>query len=217
MDTCRSAKHFTRTMYCTKLLHHMYTKIWTLSCRGISEHHGIFSERKKKTPCIKVGCLRPAVTFCLRSISPHKNRPVFDLTVLLGVQFIRDEEMEWWGEDPLTSVLLRLPQQWTLCQTEGWAELQPGATTAAPGSFGFDDTETTTKMKRTLVSNSSKTHSQSAVLEIVIRLGFSVMFSLCWLWCMLTDSEHSKKRVREPDTVTVLIFSQQSSSVPNTY
>lgn len=54
-----------RTMYCTKLLHHMYTKIWTLSCGGISEHHGIFLERKNTRPCIKVGCLRPAVTFCL--------------------------------------------------------------------------------------------------------------------------------------------------------
>lgn len=109
--------------------------------------------------------------------------------MLLGVQFIRDEEMGTWGEDPLTSVLL---QQWTLCQTEGWAELQPGATTAAPGSFGFDDTETT-KMKHTLVSSSNETHSRSTVLEIVIGLGFSVMFSFCWLWCMLTDSEHSER------------------------
>lgn len=70
-DVCSRANNWTRTMYCTKLLHCTYTKMWTLSCRGISKHHGIFLERKppgpKKTtrPCIKVGCLRPAVTFCL--------------------------------------------------------------------------------------------------------------------------------------------------------
>ncbi len=74
MDTYWSAKNLTWTMYCTKLLHHTYTKIWTLSCRGISEHHGIFLERKKHTwPCIKVGCLRPAATSCL--LSPPKTDP----------------------------------------------------------------------------------------------------------------------------------------------
>lgn len=131
---------------------HVYQNMNIVLWRNLRASWHLLGKKKKKTPCIKVGCLRPAVTFCLRSIRPHENRPVFDLTVLLGVQFIRDEEMETWGEDPLTSALLRLPQQWTLCQTEGWAELQPGATTAAPGSFGFDDTETT-KMKHTLVSS----------------------------------------------------------------
>lgn len=53
MDTCWSAKNLTRTIYCTKRLHHTYTKIWTLSCGGISEHHGIFLERKKHTTLYK--------------------------------------------------------------------------------------------------------------------------------------------------------------------
>lgn len=95
MDTCWSAKNWTRKMYCTKLLHHTYTKIWTLSCSGISEHHGIFLERKNTRPCIKVGCLRPAVTFSLLLPPAPKNRPVLDLTVPLGVQFLREMK-----EDP---------------------------------------------------------------------------------------------------------------------
>lgn len=47
-DICWSAKNWTRTMYCTKL-HHIWAEIWTLSFRGISEYHGIFSKKKKKT------------------------------------------------------------------------------------------------------------------------------------------------------------------------
>lgn len=88
-----SAKNWKRTMYCTKLLHHTYTKIWTLSCRGISEHHGIFLERKKHTwPCIKVGCPRPAVTFSLLSSSPPKQTRVrFDSAIRSPVPQ-RDEE-----------------------------------------------------------------------------------------------------------------------------
>lgn len=64
-DTCWSAKRFIQ--YCTKLLHNMYTKILTLFCEVIPEHHGIASERQKKS--IKVGCLRPAVTFSFCFIS----------------------------------------------------------------------------------------------------------------------------------------------------
>lgn len=75
MDTCWSANNLTRTMYCTKLLNHTYTKIWTLSCGGISEHHGIFLERKNTQTCIKVGCLRPAVTLCLLPFFPPKTDP----------------------------------------------------------------------------------------------------------------------------------------------
>lgn len=75
MDTLWSAKNLTRTMHCTKLLHHMYTKIWTVSCWGISGHHGIFLERKNTHLCIKVGCLRPAVTFCLSFLFPPTTDP----------------------------------------------------------------------------------------------------------------------------------------------
>lgn len=46
--------------------------------------------KKKTRPCIKVGCLRPAVTLCLSFLSPPHNRPVIDLTVPLGVQFLME-------------------------------------------------------------------------------------------------------------------------------
>lgn len=67
-------------MYCTKLLHHTYTKIRTLSCRGIVEHHGIFLEKKHTT--VYKSCLSPpAVTFCLHFLffsSQKQTRVRFD-------------------------------------------------------------------------------------------------------------------------------------------
>lgn len=100
MDTCWSAKTLPRTMYCTKLLHHTYAKIWTLSFRRISAHHGIFLERKNTRPCIKVGCLRPAVTFVSPFFSPP-NRPVLDLTVPFRSPVpYRDEEKGRKGKIP---------------------------------------------------------------------------------------------------------------------
>lgn len=80
-------------MYCTKLLHHTYAKIWTLSFRGISGHHGIFLERKNARPCIKVGCLRPAVTFVVSFLfSPRQTRVRFDSAIRSPVPHRDDEE-----------------------------------------------------------------------------------------------------------------------------
>lgn len=67
-------------MYCTKLQHHTYTKIRTLSCRGIVEHHGIFWE-KKHTTLYKSWLSPPAVTFCLHFVffsSQKQTRVRFD-------------------------------------------------------------------------------------------------------------------------------------------
>lgn len=44
------------------------------------------------------------------------------------------------GQGRLTSVLHPLLRLWTPYQTEGWEWPRPGATTSAPGSFGFGDT-----------------------------------------------------------------------------
>lgn len=49
------------------------------------------------------------------------------------------------GQGRLTSVLHPLLRLWTPYQTEGWEWPRPGATTSAPGSFGFGDTETKTR------------------------------------------------------------------------
>lgn len=140
-------KNWMRTMYYTKLQHHTYIKIWTLSREGISAHHGIFLEIRKHEDLYKSWCLRPAVTFCLPFPPSQKQTRVnFDSAIRSPVPQ-RDEERRCKGEDrpPLTSVPLHLLQQRSPCQTEGWAELHPGATRAAPGSFGFDDTETSKK------------------------------------------------------------------------
>lgn len=85
-------------MYCTKLLHHMWAKVWTMSFRGISEYHGIFSKRKKR-PCINVGCRRPAVTF-LSPYFPLPNRPVLNLTVRIWVQFLIEMKVRKWKIPP---------------------------------------------------------------------------------------------------------------------
>lgn len=86
-------------MYCTKLLHHTYTKIRTLSCRGNVERHGIFFETEKHTTLYKTSLSPPAVTFCLHFVFlPRK--PVLDSTVPLKVPFLRDEESR--GGDPST-------------------------------------------------------------------------------------------------------------------
>lgn len=135
--------------------------------RRISEHHGIFLERKNTRPCIKVGCLRPAVTYLSPFFSPP-NRPVLDLTVPLGVHFLTEmKKKPSKGADPLTSVLHHLLQRWTPDQTEGWAWPRPGATTTAPGSFGFDDTEKTNKDE---TRDGKKLRNTE--LEVVISVGF---------------------------------------------
>lgn len=55
-------------MYCTKLLHHTYTKIRTLSCRGNVERRGSFFETEKHTTLYKTWLSPPAVTFCLHFV-----------------------------------------------------------------------------------------------------------------------------------------------------
>lgn len=115
-----------------------------------------WKEKKHTWLCIKVGCPRPAVTFSLLSSSPQKQTRVrFDSAIRSPVPQ-RDEENGMWGKDPLTSVPLHLLRRWTPCQTEGWGELRPGATTAAPGSFGFDDTETKKDKNRHRLVRSSE-------------------------------------------------------------
>lgn len=101
------------------------------------------SSWKEKTPCIKVGCLRPAVTFFFFFIIPNTD-PCSIWQCFRSPLLQKETE----GTGALTSVLLLLVlQRWRLCQTEDWAEPWPGATTVAPGSFGFDDTETRSKKK----------------------------------------------------------------------
>lgn len=114
-----------------------------MSCQGFVEHHGIFLEH---TTLYKSWLSPPAVTFALHFVFLlPKTRPVLDLTVPLRVPLLGEmkEVEEESPPPPLTSVRLRLLRQRAPCQTEGWAELRPGATTAALGSFGFDDTGTT--------------------------------------------------------------------------
>lgn len=81
MDTLWSAKKKQKKlMSCTKLLHHTDSKIWTLSRRGNlwASWHRV--EKKKKPLCIKVTCLRPAVTFWKtlprvhRAATPHRKQ-----------------------------------------------------------------------------------------------------------------------------------------------
>lgn len=62
--------------YCTKLLHNMYTKILTLFCEVIPEHHGIASERPKKKKKYK-SWLSPSRGDLLFLFHLH-NRPVLD-------------------------------------------------------------------------------------------------------------------------------------------
>lgn len=108
---------------------------------GTSWHPLLKKNNNKKSPCRIFGCLRPAVTIC-PPFFPPSNRPVLDWTVPSGVQFLISEmkTKDIRESSPLTSVLLRLLQQWTPYRTGGWEELQSYATTAAPDSFGFDDT-----------------------------------------------------------------------------
>lgn len=148
---------------------------------------------------------------------PRKNRPVlnFDSAIRSPVPQ-RDEEKRCKGEDrpPLTSVPLHLLQQRTPCQTEGWAELHPSATRAAPGSFGFDDTETSIEHKHTHLRwwKMSQNHHKFAFI--------SVSFGLC-LSALCADCSYDSvvKRVSwemgktKPDTGTMLIIPQQSAPV----
>lgn len=81
--------------YCTKLLHNMYTKnINNVLCGVISvKHHGIFLvERQKKS--IKVGCLRPRWPSLFVFIP--EDRPALDLTVPLGVHFLKGTVSSEW-------------------------------------------------------------------------------------------------------------------------
>lgn len=65
-------------MYCTKLLHHTYTKIRTLSCRGNVERRGIF-ETEKHTTLYKTWLSPPADDFLSPfCFSPPKTRVRFD-------------------------------------------------------------------------------------------------------------------------------------------
>lgn len=189
--------------------------------------------KTKKRPCKKAGCLRPAVTFPCSFLSFSPNRPVLDLTVPL--ESSSSEKMGERGmvsmNGPLTSVPLHLLQRKPLCQKEGWAEPRPGATTTAPGSFGFDDTASTKQRKRIQVSTAhDRVQHPATVRKNSITkdgAGISHYFghSLCALGFMLTTTcwltQSRLKRVNwdggksKPDTGTALIFSQQSASVPN--
>lgn len=168
-------------MYCTKLLHHTYTKIWTSSCWGISENHGIFFDVKETHDLVKKLVVSVLRRLLVSFFSPpqKQTRVRFDSAIRSpvpqGDEGERCEEKTPHPPPHLTSVPLHLLQQWTPCQTEGWAELHPGATTAAPGSFGFDDTETT---------NEEKTCTGKSTLLQGVKWSLVGVFRVRFGWCL---------------------------------
>lgn len=68
---------------------HVYQNMNIVLLRNLGESWHLLWRKRNTRPCKKVGCLRPAATFSLL-FSPRKNRPVLDLTVPLGVQFLRE-------------------------------------------------------------------------------------------------------------------------------
>lgn len=200
-------------MYCTKLLHHTFTKIWTLSCRGISEHHGIFLERKKHArPCIKVGCLRPAVTLCLLSFFPPKQTRVrFDSAIKSPVPQ-RDEEKGCEGKDPPSP-----PSRSTSSSNEPPVKQKAEQSCAqAPPQRPLVPLVSMI-LKQQQRSNIFKLVHSSNTSEVT-SLGFHVVLSVRRLTVRTVKRVNWEEGKTKPDTGTTLIFSQQSASVPsNTY
>lgn len=164
-------------MYCTWLLHHTFYQ--NMNIVPVEESWSIMASSwklKKRMTLYKSG-LSPSRGDFLSSFSapPGKNRPVLDLTVPFGVQVLREmKRCKEKASSPLTSAPLHLLRHWAPCQTGGWAELRPDATTAAPGSFGFDDTETINTEKTTTTGKSTPPKVAVWLLCGVFRVKFKV-------------------------------------------
>lgn len=200
-------------MYCTKLQHHTYTKIRTLSCRGIVEHHGIFWE-KKHTTLYKSWLSPPAVTFCLHFVffsSQKQTRVRFDSAFKSPVPRREMKEVEEEGPSALPSPPSRSASSGKEPPVEQDAEQ---SCAQAPPQRPL------VPLVSMILEGQLKT--ERAQVRDALLVGF-----YCELYLRSAethaDGEHAEKGStwtrarRNPDTRTMAIFSKQSASIQQQY